>query len=293
MVFCYTNYMKNFLSFLFVFFVVAGIVSVSFYGENLMTRFSVSLPIALSFFSLISFLFAYAYWRTLRDNENIKNEFITIVTHKFRTPLTSVKWTIEALKKNITFEEKQNSVNELTRASENLLEMVDLLVNFTKFDKGSEYAYKAVSFRDIVEKTLVKYSDFLKQKKVHFIMEPVSGLPLIVIDESKIQFVIDVVFDNAIRYTPEGGTVHVRIADAKKFLVFSIEDSGIGIRSRDRSKVSKRFFRTEKARTMHTEGLGMGLYIAKKIIKRHKGTLSVASKGENKGTVISIEIPKH
>lgn len=285
--------MKNFLSFLFVFLVVAGLISVSFYGENLMTRFAVSLPIAFSFFSLISFLFAYVYWRTLRDNENIKNEFITIVTHKFRTPLTSVKWTIEALKKNITFEEKQNSVNELTRASENLLEMVDLLVNFTKFDKGSEYAYKAVSFRDIVEKTLVKYSDFLKQKKVHFIMEPVSGLPLIVIDEAKIQFVIDVVFDNAIRYTPEGGTVHVRIADAKKFLVFSIEDSGIGIRSRDRSKVSKRFFRTEKARTMHTEGLGMGLYIAKKIIKRHKGTLSVASKGENKGTVISIEIPKH
>lgn len=285
--------MKNFLSFLFVFFVVAGLISVSFYGENLMTRFAVSLPVAFSFFSLISFLFAYVYWRTLRDNENIKNEFITIVTHKFRTPLTSVKWTIEALKKNITFEEKQNSVNELTRASENLLEMVDLLVNFTKFDKGSEYAYKAVSFRDIVEKTLVKYSDFLKQKKVHFIMEPVSGLPLIVIDEAKIQFVIDVVFDNAIRYTPEGGTVHVRIADAKKFLVFSIEDSGIGIRSRDRSKVSKRFFRTEKARTMHTEGLGMGLYIAKKIIKRHKGTLSVASKGENKGTVISIEIPKH
>ena len=285
--------MKNFLSFLFVFFVVVGLIFVSFYGENLMTRFAVSLPVAFSFFSLISFLFAYVYWRTLRDNENIKNEFITIVTHKFRTPLTSVKWTIEALKKNITFEEKQNSVNELTRASENLLEMVDLLVNFTKFDKGSEYAYKAVSFRDMVEKTLVKYSDFLKQKKVHFIMEPVSGLPLIVIDEAKIQFVIDVVFDNAIRYTPEGGTVHVRIADAKKFLVFSIEDSGIGIRSRDRSKVSKRFFRTEKARTMHTEGLGMGLYIAKKIIKRHKGTLSVASKGENKGTVISIEIPKH
>ncbi|HRH22453.1 MAG TPA: HAMP domain-containing sensor histidine kinase [Candidatus Paceibacterota bacterium] len=285
--------MKNFLSFLFVFIVVAGIVCVSFYGEIIMTHFSVSFHIAISFLFLVSFLFAYFYWRTLRDNENIKNEFITIVTHKFRTPLTSVKWTIESLKKNITLEEKQNSINELTRASENLLEMVDMLVNFTKFDKGSEYAYKAVSFRDIVEKTLVKYSDFLKQKKVHFIMEPVSGLPLIIIDESKIQFVIDVVFDNAIRYTPEGGTVHVRIIDTKKFLVFSIEDTGIGMRSRDRHKVSKRFFRTEKARTMHTEGLGMGLYIAKKIIKRHKGTLSVTSKGENKGTTVSIEIPKH
>lgn len=265
----------------------------SFYSVSLVDYFSISFFIPIIFFVLAASLFSYIYWRTLKENEEIKNEFITVVTHKFRTPLTYVKWTIETLKKDITFEEKQNSINELTRASESLLEMVDMLVSFTKFDKGLEYAYKAVSFRDMIERTLKKYSDFIKQKKINFTIYPAPGLPLIIIDESKIQFVVDVVFDNAIRYTPEGGSISVHVVENTKSLVLSVEDTGIGIDSKDRRKISKRFFRTEKARTIHTEGMGMGLYTSRKIIERHKGRLSIFSKGENQGTLITVEIPKH
>jgi signal transduction histidine kinase len=228
-----------------------------------------------------------------RENEIAKNDFMSIVTHKFRTPLTAIRWSLSMLKSDITNDEKQLLLKRLDQASTRMSEIIDLIVKFAKFDSGMEYAYKAASFREMVYESLDKNAETLRDKNIKLDIAPLTSLPLIVIDQSKIQFVIDSLIDNAIRYTPAGGTINIFAENKNDSISFIIKDTGIGIQKTLINKVSRRFYRTPEAKRIDTEGLGMSLYTAKSIIKRHGGKLFIESKGENLGTTITVEIPKN
>lgn len=231
--------------------------------------------------------------RNNRENEVIKNEFMTIVAHKFRTPLTAIRWSTEILKSNVTHEEKQVLLQRLSQASERLSEIVDLLVDFLKYDKGLEYAYKATSLREMVFESLKRFAEITQEKNIQLSIDPMTSLPLIVIDEAKIQFVIDTVIDNALKYTPKSGSLAISTTQTSSNIIVTVTDSGIGISPRDMRRVFSRFFRSEHAKKMDTEGLGLGLHTARKIIRDHGGKLKIKSSGENKGTSVIIEIPKN
>jgi signal transduction histidine kinase len=165
-------------------------------------------------------------------------------------------------------------------------------VRFVKYDKALDYAYKAASLREMVFESLRRSSEIVRAKNIELTIEPMASIPLIVIDEAKIQFVIDTIMENALKYTPPLGKIHVVVTQTAKSIVISISDSGVGIKPSDANRIFKRFYRTENAQKMDTEGLGLGLYTAKRIIADHKGKISIKSAGENKGTAVTVEIPK-
>ena len=105
------------------------------------------------------------------------------------------------------------------------------------------------------------------------------------------QFVVDMLIDNAIKYTPKGGTISSTYEMTDKNITLKITDTGIGFGFLDGKRIFKHFFRAKSAQLMDTEGLGLGLYTAKKIVTNHHGKLWAESPGVNQGSTFSIQLP--
>ena len=261
----------------------------SFFGLNI-SAWSLKTTTYIS--ALLAFFVALIFYLQRVEENRIRSEFITIVTHKFRTPLTGIKWAIETLQKDITFQQKEDLLKKIEIADSKLIEIVNILVGFSKSDeKMSEYAYEAVAIREIIDSVLIKHSELIRQKKILFSISNESDLPLIIIDKVKITFVVNTLIDNAIRYTPVGGTVGISIYRNKDVIVLKITDSGVGLKKSDRRHLFKSFFRGKDAKEMDTEGMGVSLYVSSTIVDRHNGKISAYSKGVNKGSIFTLEIP--
>jgi two-component system sensor histidine kinase VicK len=288
-------HIKSFLSFILIALLVAGLVITNYFKAEVLAYISFYipniLPEALLIFSIvIIFSFFLFFWRKQIENERSRQEFVSVITHKFRTPLTGVKWAIEMLRNNITEQQKQDILAHMENSNQRLMEIVDLMIGFAQFDKHLEYAYEATSLREIVDSSLQKYGDQIRAKNINFEINSASALPMVVTDKRKIQFVIDMLIDNAIKYTPSGGIITISISQENKSLIFSIHDTGIGISWMDRGHVFKRFYRSSNAKLAHTEGMGLGLYTAKAIVKKHHGRIWFDSKGVGKGTTFFVAL---
>ncbi len=250
-------------------------------------------PWSIFAFSLIIFLIlSIIFWSRERRFEVLKYEFVNIVTHKFRTPLTYVTWSVENLKKNQTPDERNESIRQIEAASSRLTELTDILIDLVKIDEGYAYIFKAQYFREIIESILKQYSEKLREKQIHFNIEIAQGIPLIAVDVKRIEFVIKVLMENALTYTPVGGYISIALELINQRAIrFTIKDSGIGISKNDLSHVFSKFFRSHEATGADTEGMGLGLYISENIIKRHGGKIWAESGGLNKGSLFMFEIP--
>jgi len=284
--------MKRSHSVLFVVFLTLALVlltGINFLKDTNLALLNSSIILAISGLLIVAIVLLFIYREV--ENKKTQDQFITIVTHKFRTPLTAIRWTIDMLQKDITLLEKKDLLMEMQKADERLMEIVDLLVGFAKFDRKLEYAFEAVSLSEILSTSLNKYSAMIRSKNIKFSLDSDKELPLVIIDKSKIQFVVDMLVDNALKYTPADGLIKASFAQAEKSITLKINDNGIGFSFFDGKKIFKHFYRSKSARLLDTEGLGLGLYAAKNIVKHHKGKLWAESPGPNLGSTFNLELP--
>ncbi len=221
----------------------------------------------------------------------LESEFTTIVNHTFRTPLTRVMWFTKELEKDLSMNEKLLYLQNITNATNKVLEIVDLFVGIKNINDTAGYFFEATSLRDIVEKSIVKYREEINKKNIAFQVSTFKDVPLLTLDLKKISFVIDTLIENAIFYTPKSGKVLIdSTSDAKKLTVY-VSDTGIGLGWMDKMRIFSRFFRTKKSVLMNPDGMGLKLYLSKIIIARHKGKIYAKSKGIDKGTTFFVELP--
>ena len=199
----------TFLFSLFLVIALVFLVAINFFKESFFLALFLNdftiLAVSVILIIVIVILFVFREMKNIR----IQNEFITIVTHKFRTPLTGIRWTIDMLQKDLTLLEKKDLLVEMQKANERLMEIVDLMVGFAKFDKRLQYAFEAVSLREIITASINKYSAMIRNKEIVLSLDSGKELPMVIIDRAKIQFVVDMLIDNAIKYTHKGGSVSV------------------------------------------------------------------------------------
>jgi signal transduction histidine kinase len=232
-------------------------------------------------------------WRSLRRGDILKYEFITTVTHKFRTPLTYIKWSAEnLLNPNLTPEERKMHVELIEKGNEKLVELTNILANASDAE-NREYEYKMekASISSLVLEICNSLSDQLVTGAVTLTkhIEPDVSF---VCDISRIKFVLQVIIENAVHYSAQGGEVVVsltRQAQDKGFL-FSVKDSGIGIDKKELPLLFSRFYRSDDARKIDTEGMGIGLFVSKEIIGKHNGKIWAKSDGLKKGSVFYVSM---
>jgi len=222
----------------------------------------------------------------------LENEFSSIVNHTFRTPLTRILWLSKELEEDITTNKKLSDTQDITNAADRILGIVDVIADIKKINDISTYSFEAVSLREILEKSIEKYRYKIKEKNIKLNVSPFKDIPSLIIDKKKISFVIDTLIENAVFYTPQDGSIHVSCHNLKnKSIIFKVADTGIGLSLIDKIRIFGRFYRNKRASLINTDGMGLCLYLSNIIIKRHKGSIYMNSKGINKGSDFAFKLP--
>lgn len=264
------------------------------YANDYMNNFIPSFPVWVV--PLISGTFAMAIgvfvWKKMKELDVLKYEFVDIVTHKFRTPLTHIKWSVENIRNNGDMATIDSSVKAIAEANSKLYELTDILAGISGSDE-SEYLY-TISEEDIgeiLDTTLKSAKERFSEKLIKIETHVADGLPKVNVDKKKTQFAIQMIMENALMYSDDNGKIIVDVSLKNNFIFLSIKDFGIGISKEDQKRLFTKFFRSKDATHAHTEGLGIGLYLSRDIMRRQGGDIFVESKGLGFGSTFTVKIP--
>lgn len=233
-------------------------------------------------------------WSKIREADLLKYEFVTIITHKFRTPLTRIKWSAEgALDIENIPHEAAALLKAIRAADAELIELTGILTTLNDSDSaGQFYHFKKYNAAETVDVLIKETAGDYSEKNVKLTTDISHGEFVINADPEKIKFALEILFRNALVYTPKGGNVIVRLLKIEHKIVFTISDDGIGISKPSMGHLFTKFYRAANARDASTEGTGIGLYMAKKIIERCNGFISAQSDGEGKGSEFTVSFPE-
>jgi len=242
--------------------------------------------------ALIAVVVGVIVWKKIKEVDELKYQFVDVVTHKFRTPLTHIKWSLENLRVATSPEDRADAMTNINDAHTRLFQLTDMLIGLSSSENSQFlYTYERESIRKVIDETADAISDRLREKRVTLEVKLPDDIPDVHIDHRRIQFAVQMVMENAVTYSQEGGTVIIAAEYNKEFITLSVHDFGIGITKEDMARIFAKFFRSDTAMLSHTEGLGIGLHISRDILRRHGGDLKAASEGPGKGSTFSLKIP--
>lgn len=227
--------------------------------------------------------------------DEAKSEFISIASHQLRTPLTVIKGYISMILEN-NFgdldEKKRAPLEKVFISNERLIQLVENLLNISRIESGRlQFNYTIMNLEDMVNSVVEELMPTAKKKSLKLVWKkPTKPLAKVNIDEEKIRQVVMNLTDNAIKYTKQG-TVTVSIKEDGNNIEFSVSDSGMGISPTDLPNLFQKFSRGTGTSLVHTEGTGLGLYVARQMIEAHKGRVWAESKGEGLGSKFVFTVP--
>jgi signal transduction histidine kinase len=272
--------------------VIGGFIMLFDYTSRIIQTTFYDFPIWITPFISSFFIIAIAgsVWRKLRESDILKYEFVTTVTHKFRTPLTHIKWAAENLSHSITSLDDRVQLNYIQSSNEKLVELTSLLMNISEAE-NSDYEYKISkhSLSELVKEVADGLTEQYEIKKIKVMRETEDNL-YADFDESRIKFIVQTFIENAIHYTPEGGTITITLKTVNNYAEFSVKDSGIGIAADELPRLFTKFYRGHNARLTDTEGMGIGLYMSKEIMAKHNGKIWATSEGTGLGSKFSFSL---
>lgn len=233
----------------------------------------------------------YRYINLFMKINKLEDEFSSIVNHTFRTPLTRIMWLAKELEVDLPTEQKLSHIQNINNATERVLGIIDVVAGIKNISDISGYYFEAVSLREIVEKSMEKYRERIKNRGIVFNVSSFQNIPLLSVDLKKISFVVDTLIENAIYYTNNDGQIIIDCTSDEEKLTFSVSDNGIGLTAIDKLRIFSRFYRNKQAVLMNTDGMGLCLYLSKKIIRRHRGKIYAKSRGSQKGATFFVVLP--
>jgi len=223
-----------------------------------------------------------------------KTEFIAVASHQLRTPLTGIHWVFESLaKKNLEASQKE-LVDKGLEASVKLSKIVNDLLDVSKIEEGRfGFQFENVNIIAFLEELIRDVGPSAQQFNIKFYFKkPTEQSIVLSVDAQKLSMAVSNLIDNAIKYNVPNGEITLGVERVKDqpYVQISIKDTGIGIPADQINKLFTKFFRAENVSSAHPDGTGLGLYIAKNIIKRHGGEIWAESE-INRGSTFYFTLP--
>ncbi|GGE55218.1 ATP-binding protein [Priestia taiwanensis] len=228
-----------------------------------------------------------------RRLDKMRTDFIANVSHELRTPMVMLQGYSEAILDGIasTEEEQHELVQIIYEESLRLGRLVNELLDLARMESGRvQLNMEEMNIQAFVEKITRKFQGIAKDKNIHLEATFMNDVTTHVFDGDRVEQVLTNLIDNAIRHTPDEGSVTLFVEEKQEGIQFQVTDTGSGIPEEDLSYVFERFYKADKARTRGRAGTGLGLAIAKNIVDAHAGKISVTSVyGE--GTTFTVFLP--
>ena len=223
----------------------------------------------------------------------MKSDFVSTVSHEFKSPLTSIRQLAEMLQTGRvpSDERRQQYYNVLLEQSERLSLLIDNILDFARMEEGKkEFEFETADMRPLLEELISTIQQQVRHEGFTLQAEIDKDLPSIQVDRSAITQAITNLIDNAIKYSGEADKIYVRGFTEDQHLIITVQDFGVGIKAEETDKVFERFYRGGDELTRTVKGSGLGLTLVKQIVQAHHGSVHVESK-LGSGSTFSIKLP--
>jgi len=229
----------------------------------------------------------------LENMDETRSQFVSNASHELKTPLATMKIMLETLmyQPEMPEELRQEFMSDMNHEIDRLTGIITDLLTLTSSDAAAGVLRKEpVNLSDLTVDTVRLLTPAAKKRHQRLTSEVQPGLELLG-DRGKLNQILYNLMDNAIKYTPDGGEIHVSLTQEQGDLVWRVRDNGVGIPEEDLDHVFERFYRVDKARSRETGGSGLGLSIVRQMAVMHGGTVSVRSQ-HGQGSEFEVVLPK-
>jgi heavy metal sensor kinase len=219
-------------------------------------------------------------------------EFTADASHELRTPVSLIRTEAElALRRPRKEIEYKESLLHILMEAERTTALIEQLLSLARADSGREtLQMQPVNLHETLQRVAESWQQVASIRNLQFSASIDGSDPFVMGDESLLRRVADILLDNAFKYTPSAGSVHLSLEQKADSAVISVQDSGVGIAENEHDKIFERFYRVDKARTRAQGGAGLGLSIAQWIVAQHHGSIAVESRPGD-GSLFCIQLP--
>jgi signal transduction histidine kinase len=250
--------------------------------------------VIVSLTALVYYLFLQAI-KSERALDRAKDEFVSLASHQLRTPATGIKSILSMLQGGDIGplnERQRHLINRATESNERGLRVVEELLNVARVDAGRLVLKPALmDIREIMESAVAEQQRTIAAKHQTISVSLPRHAVRLIADAEKLHMVISNLLDNACKYTPEGGSIRVKVRDHAKSVTVIVNDSGMGIEKDELNNIFDRFQRAHDILLSGVEGTGLGLYLVKRIVELHNGTIEVDSRPDE-GSTFTLILPR-
>jgi|SRR3989344_3207514 len=229
----------------------------------------------------------------MKADENQKRDFVALAVHKLKTPISSIKLSLEMLLEGDFGElslEERKVIERIHQRNEVLIYLVNDLLNLAQIGNKYPLSLVPVNFKRLVKLVINTDEEEMQKKAISIRFEDKAVISDVIADKEKMFLAVQNIFDNAVKYSNVGGEIIVVLESDTESIRLKIQDFGIGIIDSDKEKLFTEFFRGKNAKEAQLMGSGLGLFIAKDIIEKHGGRIWFESK-EGRGTTFFVVIP--
>lgn len=229
----------------------------------------------------------------LRRLENLRREFVTNVSHELKTPLASIKAFAETLRLGAIHDQENNLrfVQRIEEQAERLNGLILDLIQIARVEAGQEtFEIVEVPLASVVDRCVQFFRDKAEGKNLRLVVAPPAQPLLARADEEGVFTILSNLVDNAVKYTPDGGSIEIRWQPEGRFAVLEVADTGIGISPDHQARVFERFYRVDKARSRELGGTGLGLSIVKHLAQAFGGNVRLSSV-VGQGSTFQVRLP--
>ena len=215
-----------------------------------------------------------------------QKKFVADASHELRSPLTVVRGNLDLLRRNLSKEDRQESLRALEVETARMVKIVDDLLLLAEVDSGQLEQKEAVTLKEIIEEEMKRARPLAGKRQLVIHRQEdlvVNG------DSHRLKRLIGNLIDNAIRYTPEDGTITLSLFRDGDWACLEVGDTGVGIAPQHLPHIFDRFYRADKARSRSKGGAGLGLALVKDIAEQHGGMVTVTSE-PGKGSTFTVRL---
>ena len=223
----------------------------------------------------------------------LKSEFVSTVSHEFRTPLTSIRYLAELLQRGRVQEDnkKQQYYETITSESERLSRLIENILDFSKIEAGmKEYKFEETDMAKLAEDVAARFGEQVAGEKFVIEQEISNQMPKVFVDKEAVSRALFNLLDNAFKYSEGSLKVYLRVWSDEENIFLEVKDEGIGISKKDQAKIFEKFYRSGDVHHTSVKGSGIGLTLVAHIIKAHEGDVLLESE-LGKGTKVTIRLP--